>query len=110
MSIRALIENVTEGRNELLVSFLQSGGDANAMDTEWNCPIIFHAVLVGNIKAVEALVQAGANVNQSALEPGCSILAESALSLAMQCSHLQSYEKFNPIVQLLEKHGAKSEI
>lgn len=110
MSILDLIENITEGRNELLISYLQSGGNANTIDEKLNCPIIFYAVLAGNIKSVEALIQAGANVNQSALEPGCSILAETALSLAMQCSHLQGYEKFNPIVKLLEQHGAKDEI
>ncbi len=110
MNDRTLIEDIVEGKNDSLLSYLQSGGDANLMDEEWNCPIIFHAVLGGNLIAVEKLIDSGANVNQIADEPGCDILAETVLLLAMQCRHLQDFNKFNPIVQLLEQHGAKDEI
>ena len=110
MNDRALIEDVVEGKNDSLSSYLGSGGNANLMDEEWNCPIIFHAVLGGNLDAVQKLIDSGANVNQLAEEPGCDILAETVLSLAMQCRHLQDFNKFDPIVKLLERHGAKDEI
>ena len=110
MNSRALIEDISEGRNDLLFAYLQSGGDANLMDEEWNCSILFHAVLAGNLDAVQKLIDSGADVNQAAEEPGCDILAETVLSLAMQCRHLQDFKKFDPIVQLLELNGAKDEI
>jgi len=110
MNDHAVIESIGEGKNDLLMSYLDSGGDANLIDKEWNCPIIFHAVLSGNLIAVQNLIDSGANVNQKAEEPGCDILSETVLSLAMQCRHLQDFNKFDPIVQLLEQHGAKDEI
>lgn len=110
MNNRALIENVVEGKNDSLFSYLQSGGDANLMDKEWNCPILFHAVLGGNLNAVQKLIESGANVNLIAEELGCDRLAETVLSLTMQCRHLQNFKKIDPIVRLLEQHGAKDEI
>lgn len=110
MNNRALIESIVEGKNDLLNSFLQTGGDANCLNEEWNCPILFHAVLGGNLEAVRKLIEAGADVNLIASEPGCDILAETVLSLALQCRHLQDYELFNPIVEYLQRHGAKDEI
>jgi ankyrin repeat protein len=109
MNNRVLLDDVAEGGNDALFAYLQSGGDANLVDNEWNCPIIFHAVLGGNIDAVRKLIEFGADVNLTALEPGCDMLAETVLSLAMQCRHLQGSKKFDVIVELLEQNGAKDE-
>lgn len=110
MNDHAIFEDIAEGKTDSLSSYLKSGGDSNLMDSEWNCPIIFHAVLVGNLSAVQKLIESGANVNFIAQEPASDILAETVLSLAMQCRHLMDFEKYDPIVQLLQKHGAIDEI
>lgn len=110
MNNRALLEDVAEGKNDALFAYLQSGGDANLMDNEWNCPIIFHAVLGGNIDAVRKLIEFGADVNLTALDPGCEVLAGTVLSLAMQCNHLQDSVRLGPIVELLEQNGARDTV
>ncbi len=59
--IRARLKTMIEGHSDALLSFLDTGGDANTLDPRWNCSLIFYAVFVGNIQAVAALVKEGAN-------------------------------------------------
>ena len=101
MKNREILELVQSENIEELRRYLASGGDANHIDIEWNCSLIFHAVLVGNLDAVEGLVKAGANVNFKAGEPGENILAETVLSLAMQLRHLKGFESFDPVAKYL---------
>lgn len=103
--LQALLETMIEGHSDALLSFLDNGGDANTLDPRWNCSIIFHAVFGGNIKAVEALVKAGANVNHPAKDPASDILAATPTALAVQCRMMMDHDKYDPIVKLLEEHG-----
>ena len=103
--LQALLETMIEGHSDDLLSFLDTGGDANTLDPRWNCSIIFHAVFGGNIKAVEALVKAGANVNHPAKDPASDILAATPTALAVQCRMMIDYDKYDSIVKLLEDHG-----
>lgn len=90
---------------EALRRLIASGADIEACD-EWDCTPLFYAILEGNLDALEVLIQAGANVNAVAGEPGRTILASPPLNLAMQCAHLMDCEKYTPIVKRLEAAGA----
>lgn len=103
--LQSLLETMTEGHSDALLSFLDAGGDANTLDPRWNCSIIFHAVFGGNLQSVEALVKAGADVNHPAKEPATHILAVSPTALAMQCRLMMDHDTYDPIVKLLENNG-----
>ncbi len=104
-NLQTLLETMIEGHSDDLLSFLDAGGDANTLDPRWNCTIIFHAVFGGNLQSVEALVNAGANVNHPAKDPAADILAATPTALAVQCRFMINHHKFDPIVKLLEEHG-----
>lgn len=110
MNILDLKEDLAEGNTSKLKEYLSSGGQPNATDSEWNCPLIFYAVLGGSLEATEALVKAGADVNLKADEPGATFLTENVLSLALQQGHLQGSSIHNTIAEYLIKNGAKDEI
>lgn len=104
-NLQALLDSMTEGHSDTLLSFLETGGDANTFDPRWNCTIIYHAIFGGNLQSVEALVAAGADVNYPAQDPASDILAATPTALAMQCRLMMDHEKYAPIVKLLEDNG-----
>ena len=69
-------------------------------------PILFAAVLHGNEHFVLRLIQSGANPNFIAHEPACDTYAPKPLDLAMQARFLMDWDKFAPIVNLLQQNGA----
>jgi len=91
---------------------LASGGlDINhRLDINSQCDdgasVLFSAVLHGNVEVVRALLELGANPNFEATEPALSIYADTPLNVAIQARNLMDWEKFDPIVHLLIKHGA----
>jgi hypothetical protein len=103
--LQSLLETMTEGHSEALLSFLDTGGDANTLDPRWNCSIIYHAVFGGNLQSVEALIKAGADVNYLAKDPATHILAVTPTALAVQCRMMMDHGKYDPIAKLLEEHG-----
>lgn len=103
--LQSLLETMTDGHSDSLLAFLDDGGDANTLDPRWNCTIIFHAVFGGNLQSVEALVNAGADVNHPAKDPASDILAATPTALAVQCRMMMDHDKYDPIVKLLEGHG-----
>ena len=103
--LQALLEITIEGQSDALLSFLDAGGDANTLDPRWNCSIIFHAVFGGSLRAVEALVNAGADVNHPAKDPASDILAATPTALAVQCRMMMDHHKYDTIVRLLQEHG-----
>src|SRR5687768_2889725 len=66
---------------------IEAGADIEQRD-DLDCTPLFYAVLQGNLESLEVLIQAGANVNAVAGEPGCDILASPPLNLALQCRNL----------------------
>lgn len=88
-----------------LQQLIAAGVDVERRDDQ-NCTPLFYAVLAGNLISVRLLVEAGADVNAIAGEPGRTILAPTPLSLAMQCRQLMNHEKYDPIAQELVAAGA----
>ena len=68
---------------------------------------MFFAILQGNIKIVQLLLENGADADIMAEEPAASIFTEKPLDLAQQLRFLMNWDKYHPIVKLLEKFGAK---
>ena len=52
------------------------------------------------------MLEQGANPNFLAEEPAASIYTEKPLELAMQARFLMDWDKYHPIVKLLEEYGA----
>jgi hypothetical protein len=82
-----------------------AGGDIEARD-DWDCTPLFHAVLAGNLESVQILIEAGADLNATAGEPGCTILASRPLTLAMELEYLMDHVRYGPIVKRLRAAGA----
>jgi len=72
-------------------------------------PPLFLATLKGNSAMVQLLLQHGADPNYRAEEPTASIYTETPLALARQARMLMNWDKYHPIVQLLETFGAADE-
>ncbi len=83
---------------------INDGFDLNMPDEE-GATVIFYATLQGNIEIVKFLLENGANADFTADEPAASILTEKPLDLAQQLRFLTDWEKYHPIVKLLEKFG-----
>jgi len=69
-------------------------------------PALHGAILRGNITIIRLLLEHGANPNLIADEPAASVLTANPLELAMQARHLMDFEKYDPVVKLLEEFGA----
>ena len=67
---------------------------------------LFVAVLQGNASILRLMLEHGADSNLIADEPAASIYTEKPLELAMQSRFLLDWEKYHPIVELLERFGA----
>lgn len=79
--------------------------DLNKRDEE-GATVLFFAILQGNIEIVQLLLERGANADIVADEPAASIFTEKPLDLAQQLRFLTNWDKYHPIVKLLEKFGA----
>jgi len=106
MNIQNLADELLDGKKELLNEFLGFHKNINLCDPIWETPLIIHAVYGGNIENVKLLINAGADINQKAGQPGRFILAPTALSLAKQCLILDKKNSFSSIIKLLESNGA----
>ncbi|HEX7774848.1 MAG TPA: hypothetical protein VF435_20650 [Pyrinomonadaceae bacterium] len=72
-------------------------------------PVLFFAILKGNYSMVQLMLENGANPNYRANEAVASIYTEKPLDLARQARMLMDWEKYHPIVKLLESLGATFE-
>ena len=72
-------------------------------------PALFLAILKGNLRMVQLLLDHGADPNYCAEEPVATIYDENPLSLAKGARFLLNWDQYEPIVQLLEKFGAVDE-
>jgi len=67
---------------------------------------LFVAILQGNASILRLMLKHGADPNLIADEPAATIYAEKPLELAMQSRFLLDWDKYHPIVRLLEQNGA----
>ena len=85
---------------------IAAGADLETRD-DWDCTPLFQAVVAGVPECVDLLIEAGADVNAVAGEPGRSIMAAVPWELAMQCAGLLGGADYDRIVRALEAAGAK---
>jgi ankyrin repeat protein len=93
-------DNVDEVRR-----FIQSGIDLNAR-CDQGTSALYGAILHGNISIIQLMLEHGADPNLLADEPAASIYTEKPLELAMQARFLMDWNKYHPVVKLLERYGA----
>ena len=67
---------------------------------------LYGAILQGNISIIRLMLEHGADPNLNADEPAATIYTEKPLELAMQARFLMDWDKYYPIVKLLEEFGA----
>jgi ankyrin repeat protein len=67
---------------------------------------LFGAILHGDPISIRLMLEHGADPNLLADEPAASVYTEKPLALARQARFLMDWEKFHPIVKLLEEYGA----
>jgi ankyrin repeat protein len=85
---------------------LKEGADLEHPDDD-GCTPLFYAVLVGEPSVLRVLLEAGADPNAVAPEPGCTLLADTPLHLAEQCAFLMDKEKYERVVDMLRVYGAR---
>lgn len=71
---------------------------------------LFGAILQGNVSIIRLMLEHGADPNLVADEPAATIYTEKPLDLARQARFLMDWDKYHPIVKLLEAFGATNDI
>ncbi len=84
---------------------IQGGIDLN-VPCDQGAPALYAGILSGDVALVRLLLDHGADLNFLASEPAASIYTEKPLELAMQARFLMDWDKYQPIVRLLEEFGA----
>ena len=67
------------------------------------------AILEGNLSLIQLMLENGADPNLVADEPAATIYTEKPLSLARQARFLMDWDRYHPIVELLEAFGATND-
>jgi hypothetical protein len=84
---------------------IQSGVDLN-LRCDQGASVLYAGILSGEVSLVRLMLEHGADPNALADEPAASIYTERPLELAMQARFLMDWDKYHPIVRLLEEFGA----
>jgi hypothetical protein len=84
---------------------IRNGLELNAR-CDQGASALYGAILQGNISIIKLMLEHGADPNLIADEPAASIYTEKPLELAMQARFLVDWNKYHPIVKLLEEFGA----
>ena len=85
--------------------FIQNGFALNVPDED-GASILFYAIMQGNLNIIRLLLENGADPNFIAQDPAATIYAEKPLDLAQQLRFIMDWDKYHPIVELLQKFGA----
>ena len=96
---------IVEEKLDELQRLIQSGLDLNAR-CDQGASALYGAILHGNTSIIRMMLEHGADPNFIADEPAASIYTEKPLELAMQARFLMDWDKYHPIVKLLEEFGA----
>jgi hypothetical protein len=84
---------------------VQAGIDLNT-PCDQGASALYAAILSGDVSLVRMMLEHGADPNFLAVEPAASIYTEKPLELAMQARFVMDWDKYHPIVKLLEEYGA----
>ena len=84
---------------------IQTGVDLNT-PCDQGASALYAAILSGDVSLVRTMLELGADPNSLADEPAASIYTEKPLELAVQARFLMGWDKYHPIVKLLEAYGA----
>ena len=96
---------VAESNRDQLESLIENGIDLNAR-VDQGASVLFGAILQGDEIIVRIMLEHGADPNLLADEPAATIYTEKPLNLARQARFLMDWDKYDPIVKLLEAFGA----
>ena len=100
-----LLTAIAESNFDEAKRLVQSGFDLNA-PCDQGASALYAAILSGDVSLVRLMIEHGADPNFIADEPAASIYTEKPLELAMQARFLVDWDKYHPIVKLLEEYGA----
>jgi hypothetical protein len=100
-----LVTAIAEGNFDEAKRLVQGGIDLN-VPCDQGASALYSAILSGDISLVRMMLEHGADPNFLAAEPAASIYTETPLELAMQARFLMDWDKYQPIVKLLEEFGA----
>ena len=87
---------------------IESGIDLNYR-CDQRASALSGAILEGNLIIIGLMLENGADPNLVADEPAASIYTEKPFDLARQARFLMDWDKYHPIVKLLEAFGATNE-
>lgn len=100
-----LMGAVAEDNVEEVQELIQNGIDLNNR-CDQGASALSGAIVHGNLSIVQLMLEHGADSNLLADEPAATIYSEKPLDLALQASFLMDWDKYHPIVKLLESFGA----
>ena len=85
----------------------------SGIDLNYRCDqgssALFGAILGGNLIIIGLMLEHGADPNLVATEPAASIYTSKPLDLACQARFLMDWNKYDPVVKLLEAFGATND-
>jgi hypothetical protein len=84
---------------------IEAGIDLNAR-IDVGASLLFGAILYGDEEIIRIMLEHGADPNFFADEPAATIYTEKPLDLALQARFLLDWDRYDPIVKLLESFGA----
>ena len=100
-----LLGAVVKDNVEDVQRLIETGIDLNSL-CDQGASALYGAILCGNQRIIRLMLENGADPNLLADEPASSIYSEKPLDLALQASFLMDWDKYHPIVKLLESFGA----
>src|SRR5918998_2920718 len=100
-----LLIAIAEGNFDEAKRLIRSGIDLNAACDE-GASALYPAILSGDASLVQLMLEHGADPNFLADEPAATIYTEKPLELAKQARFLMDWDKYHPIVELLNLSSA----
>ena len=100
-----LMSAVVESDVEEVRRLIENGIDLNNR-CDQGASALFGAILHGNPIIIQLMLEHGSDPNLLADEPAATIYAEKPLDLACGARFLMDWDKYHPIVKLLEDFGA----
>ena len=100
-----LMGAVVEDDVQEVQRLIENGIDLNSR-CDQGASALSGAILHGNLSIIRLMLEHGADPNLVADEPAATIYSEKPMDLARQASFLMDWEKYHPIVKLLESFGA----